>query len=862
MPDTASFILPFLGGNLMRTRTRWLLTAIAALICSGSQLSAAEPNKDAPKDEVVLPKPAEVQALAVYPDKIALRGGDDSAQLIISATLAGNRLQDLSGEVLYQPADPAIVRVTTAGRVIPLTNGATEITATYGDKTVKIPVTTELLDQNLPINFGNQIVPIFTKFGCNSGGCHGKASGQNGFKLSLLGFDPDFDFNALVKEARGRRLFPAAPDNSLLLLKVTGVVAHAGGKRIEPGSDEYKLIRRWIAAGMPFGQKTDPTVAKITIYPDHRIMARNNKQQIAVFAHYTNGAVEDITRRTQFDSNDQEVAVVDNGGIVRTMEMAGEAAVMARYQGQVTVYRATVPLGKPVPDFKFEAKTVVDKATLKKWQELGLVPSELCTDEEFFRRVSLDITGTLPNPTQVKAFLADNDPAKRDKLVDTLLESAEYSYYFANKWADILRVKRRNLPERAVGTFGFHNWIREAVAADKPYDEFAREILAATGDNVKNPPTVWYLELTNPENFVDDTAQVFLGLRIACAQCHHHPYEKWSQDDYWGLAAFFGRLARKNIVQPGVTNQGNNKAKQFIYTKSTGAVVNKRNGQAAPIKPLDGEPMIIGPDEDPRNKLVDWMVEPKNPFFARAVVNRYWAHFFGRGIVDPLDDMRVTNPPTNPELLDALAKDLVDNKYSLKQLIKTICKSRTYQLSATPNDFNKHDKHAYARYYPKRMSAEVLFDAVCQVTGVPTNFPGLPQDTHAPRRAIMLPDESFQSYFLDVFGRPQRISACECERVSEANLAQALHLLNSDEVQTKLAAANGRADMLAKDARPDNEKIEELFLWTFGRRPTDKDMETAMGHILKYADKPNGKKVAYENILWALLNAKEFIFNK
>jgi hypothetical protein len=844
------------------TPKRWLvLMALAVLIFSGGQLRAAD-AATVSDEKIVLPQPADVDGLAIYPEKVALKGGDDAAQLVLTARLKNGRLQDLSGDAKYEPADPKVVRVTTSGRVIPLANGSTEVTVSFGGKTVKVPVTAEKVDENLPINFGNQIVPIFTKLGCNSGGCHGKASGQNGFKLSLLGFDAEFDFNALVKEARGRRLFPAAPDNSLLLLKACGIVAHAGGKRMEPGSDEYKLVRRWIAAGTPFGKPTDPTVTKITIVPDARVMARNNKQQIAVYAHYTDGTVEDITRRAQYESNDQEVAVVDNLGVVRTLEMAGEAAVMARYQGQVAVYRAAVPLGKPVPEYKFDYKTLVDKHTHKKWQELGLTPSELCTDEEFLRRASLDITGTLPTPEKVKAFLADNDPNKRDKLIDQLLETNEYSYFFANKWADILRVKRRNLPDRAPGTFGFHNWIREAVASDKPYDQFAREILAATGDNIKNPPTVWYLELLQPENFVDDTAQVFLGLRMACAQCHHHPYEKWSQDDYWGLAAFFGRLGRKNIVTPGLTNQGQNKSRQFIYTKSTGTVQNKRNNTAAPIKPLDGEPMQIGPDEDPRQKLVDWMVKADNPFFAKAVVNRYWAHFFGRGIVDPLDDMRVTNPPTNPELLDGLAKDLIDNKYSLKHLIKTICKSRTYQLSSVPNDFNKHDKHAYARYYPKRMAAEVLFDAVCQVTNVPTPFAGLPTDTHAPKRAIMLPDESFQSYFLDVFGRPQRISACECERVSEANLAQALHLLNSDEVQNKLAAANGRADLLAKDTRPDAEKIEDLFLWTFGRKPTAKDMEIAQAHIAKYADKPNGKKVAYENILWALLNAKEFIFNK
>jgi hypothetical protein len=351
---------------------------------------------------------------------------------------------------------------------------------------------------------------------------------------------------------------------------------------------------------------------------------------------------------------------------------------------------------------------------------------------------------------------------------------------------------------------------------------------------------------------------VFLGLRLACANCHHHPYEKWSQDDYWGIAAFFGRLGRKNVPQPGGFNGQQNNV-QVVFTRSSGNVTNKRTGQAAAIKPLDADPMQVPADQDPRQLLVDWMVDAKNPFFARAVANRYWAHFFTRGIVDPLDDMRVTNPPSNPELLDALAQDLVANKFSLKSLIKTICKSRTYQLSAMPNEFNKHDKQNYARYYPKRMGAEVLFDAVCQVTGSPTPFGGLPQDTFAPKRAIMLPDESFQSYFLDVFGRPQRISACECERVSEANLAQALHLLNSDEVQNKLARGGGRADLLAKDPRPDAEKVEELFLWAFARKPSQEHLDVALAHINKHAA---NKKIAYENILWALINTKEFVFNQ
>jgi hypothetical protein len=517
-----------------------------------------------------------------------------------------------------------------------------------------------------------------------------------------------------------------------------------------------------------------------------------------------------------------------------------------------------VPLGTRIPDYKFEPKTVVDRHTLEKWKDLGLVPSDLCSDAGFIRRLSLDLTGTLPTPAQVRAFLADKDPKKRDKLVDELLATPEYSYFFANKWADILRVKRRNQPDRAKGTFAFHNWIRQSIARDKPYDEFVRDILGATGDEVSSPPTVWYKELTQPGQFVDDAAQVFLGQRLACAQCHHHPYEKWSQDDYWGLAAYFGRIGRRHLPVIGGVNQGNNQ-RVAIFNLSRGNVTNKKTGRPAVMKPLGGEPVEVGTDEDPRQKLVDWMVDEKNPFFARAVANRYWAHFFGRGIVDPLDDMRVTNPPSNPELLDALARELIDNKYSLKSLIRAICKSRTYQLSATPNEFNKHDKQNYARYYPRRMSAEVLFDAVNQVADSPAVFSGLPQDKHAPNRAIMLPDESFPSYFLDVFGRPQRVSACECERVNEANLAQALHLLNSEEVQGKLARPNGRAEKMAKDPRPDAEKVDELFLWAFARTPTEEQRAIALEHIAKHSA---NKKIAYENILWALLNTKEFVFNK
>ena len=805
-----------------------------------------------------LPKATDVRELIAYPSKLDIKG-DEAPQLVISAVIANGQQRDLTGDVTYSIADPTKVVVAKSGRVMPLANGSTTISAQFAGKSTEIPVTLSNIGANLPVNFTNQVVPIFSKVGCNSGGCHGKASGQNGFRLSLLGFEPELDYATLVKEGRGRRLFPAAPERSLLLMKATGQIAHGGGRKLEPNSEEYKIIRRWIAAGMPFGSASDPTVTGITIYPEQRVLNKHDRQQLAVHAHYTNGSIEDITRRTQFDSNDQEIAQVDPTGVVSTFGVPGQAAVMARFQGQVTVFRAVVPVGKQIPAYTFEPRTFIDKLAQEKWKELGLVPSDLCSDEAFLRRVYLDITGTLPTAKEVAEFLADESTDKRAQRIDALLQSPEYAYFFANKWADVLRVKRGNNITRAFGTFSFHSWIHDAIASDKPYDEMVREIICAVGDEGKNPPAVWYKDILNADQFVDNSSQVFLGLRMACANCHHHPYEKWSQDDYWGLAAFYSRVGRKPVALPGQVMQGKRGGRELIYVTNKGNVVNKRTGKVATMRTLGGEPVTIAAGVDPRIQLADWLVDAGNPFFARAVANRYWAHFFTRGIVDPLDDMRVTNPPSNPRLLDALADDLVKNKYSLKHLIATICKSRVYQLSATPNEFNKHDKQSYARYYPKRMNAEVLLDAVSQVTNSPASFTGVPRDRYAPNRAIMLPDESFQSYFLDVFGRPQRISSCECERVGEANLAQTLHLLNSDEVQAKLSRTGGRADLLAKDPRPDREKVEELFVWCWGRKPNEMQLNKALDNIAKHE---KTKKDAYENILWALINSKAFVFNQ
>jgi hypothetical protein len=824
---------------------KWMCS-LASLVVLGVCLSSSD----------AFPLPGRpVAALSVFPERITLKGSDDARQLILTGNLDGKPV-DLTADVKVTVANPALAKILPGGRVVPLANGATELVAQHAGKAVKIPLEIKHVGENLPINFPNQIVPLFTKLGCNAGGCHGKASGQNGFRLSLLGFEPELDYQTLVQEGRGRRLFPAAPEESLLLKKAGGAMPHGGGKKLEKDSDEYKLLRRWIAAGMPWGDAKDPAVTRVEVYPPQRLLARGGRQQLAVLAHYADGSVEDVTRRAQYESNANDIATVETSGLVNVAKSSGEAGIMVRYQGHVAVFRATVPLGVKIPDYTFPIQTFVDTHTHNKFKQLGLVPSELSSDAVFVRRVHVDVIGTLPTPAEVEAFVADKDPQKRSKLIDRLVERPEYGYTFGNKWADILKVKRNGDPKRAPGTKAFHDWLVQAMAEDLPYDQFIRAVIAATGDETVHPPVVWYKEERDFTALVDDTSQVFLGQRLACANCHHHPFEKWSQDDYWGMAAFYGRVGRKNVVTPGSANMQGDRLRLFV--KRAGTVTNKRNNKPAEVKALDAPVLQVSEGVDPRNNLVDWMTDAKNPFVARAIVNRYWAHFFGRGIVDPLDDMRVTNPPCNPELLDALAADFVKHGFSLKHLVKTIAKSRTYQLSAIPNEFNKTDKQNFTRFYPRRLPAEVLLDAVSQVTDSPTTFGSLPQDTHGPRRALMLPDENHGSYFLEVFGKPARSSSCECERTNDANLAQALHLLNSDEVQQKLARAGARADKLSQDkARDDVAKVKELFAWAYGRPPTSDQLEMAIAHITKHE---KTKKQAYENLIWALINTKEFLF--
>lgn len=825
-------------------------TAIALTIALLTQPLIGAPNKDERKKEPPgLGNPGKLVKVEIASGRdkdgvIVVSGRDAGQQLLINGLYDSGQVRDLTRTAKIVVTPEGIVDISSSGYVTPVKEGIATVHARSGnlDAVTKIKVTN--IKKDVPVNFPNQVTPVFTKYGCNGGGCHGKSGGQNGFRLSLLGFIPSEDYEFLVKEGRGRRLFPAAPDRSLLLTKAIARVPHGGGQRIKFKSPAYNVLRRWIEQGMPYGSDKDPVVTGIEVFPKERLMGRDNDQQINVVATYSDGHTEDVTRMTQFDSNDTEMAEVSETGLVTTAKLTGSVAVMARFQGHVGVFRATVPLGIKVTELP-QVNNYIDRLVFKKLKALGLPASKVSADATFLRRVTIDVAGRLPTLEEARQFLLDKSSNKRANAINRLLASTDYAEYFANKWNAILRNKRRNTNDR-IATFSFHDWIRQSLHENKPYDQFVREIITASGSVANNPPVAWYREVKDQAAQVEDTAQLFLGLRIQCARCHHHPFEKWSQQDYYGFAAYYSRVSKKKDKLIGQS--------RVYHSPGNASATNPKTKKAVPPTGLGAKNIPITPERDPRHFLVDWMAKKDNPFFAKALVNRYWKHFFGRGLVDPEDDMRVTNPAVNPELLDALAKDFIAHNFDIKHLVRTITNSSVYQLSAEPNEWNQSDKQNFSRYYPKRLNAEVLLDSINQVTGTTTSFGGVPSGT----RAVQLPDNGFGSYFLTVFGRPESSSACECERSSEANLAQSLHLLNSGEIQGKLTAGNGNAARLAKDKkRNDVTKITELYLLTFSRNPSKEELGIATGHIKKSKD----PKRAYEDIVWALINTKEFLFN-
>jgi len=828
---------------MMRTAISGLLTCALFGAVLTSDLVAAEFPGLGPKGDLVR---IEFESIGAT----SLVGQNARKQLLVTGVYSSGQKHDFTHDVTYSVDAGNVLRVDKDGLVIPLADGSATITATESSgKSATIAITASRCAEELPVNFENEIVPIFTKLGCNAGGCHGKADGQNGFKLSLLGFYPEEDYEYLVHEDRGRRVFPADPDYSLLLQKPANVLPHGGGQRMSPGSYEWELISRWIRQGMPYGAETDPVLERIEAVPAVREMNVRTRQQLSVIAHYSDGSIRDVTRLASYDANYPEMAVSTSLGRITVEDVPGEVAMMVRFQGQVGVFRAIIPQGLPVPATPPE-KTFIDTLVFAKQRQLGIPPSPLCDDATFIRRVSIDVAGRLPTVSEVEQFIADPDTAKRDRLVDRLVDSPGYADYFSNKWATVLRNKRRNGTDVQY-TYKFHGWIRRALRENMPYDQLVRGVLTATGDPETHPPVAWYREVSTSTQQMEDVAQLFLGMRMACAKCHHHPFERWSQQDYYGFEAFFSQVGLKNSKFNPNVNQPD-----MVYL-NTNAPVSKNPRSQLDVKPmgLGGPELDISPYEDARQYLVDWMAAPENPFFAKALVNRYWKHFFGRGIVDPEDDLRVTNPPSNPELLNALAKHFLDHHFDLKDLVRTICKSNVYQLSSEPTELNSNDQQSFSSFYPRRLTAEVLYDAVNSVADTPSNFGTIPQGT----TAVQLPDNGFNNYFLEVFGKPEAESACECERSAEANLSQSLHLLNSGDVQGRLQNGQGRAAKFTREMeRPDTAKVRELYLAAFAREPRPEESEFILSRVADYQN----KQQAWEDVIWAILNAREFQFVK
>lgn len=674
------------------------------------------------------------------------------------------------------------------------------------------------------VHFENDILPILGRHGCNSSGCHGKAEGQGGFKLSVFASDPEGDYAALTKEGRGRRVFAPAPDESLFLRKASGRIAHGGGTKIPFSSEDYKVLRGWIAAGMSLGSPDAPRVISLRVEPIERVMGQKAEQQLKVFAKYSDGTEKDVTRHARFQSNTEAVASVSAHGTVSTRDVPGEAAVMAAYLGEVGLFTVMVPRPGEAAKNTLPQFNLVDKLVDAKLAKLNVAPSGLCDDADFLRRVFLDLTGTLPTPDEARKFLADTAKDKRAKLVETLLDRPEFADLWALRWADLLRVDRQPLGHQRAHLY--YKWIRDSIATNKPFDQFARELVTAEGPVTEVGPANFFKVVTKPGELAGTVSQVFLGVRIACAECHHHPFDRWKQSDYFGMSAFF----------------------------SGGTTTHPRTKKAVYAHALGTDMPATDPTGDRRIPLAEWMTKPDNAFFARNLANRVWAWTLGRGLVEPVDDVRATNPPSNPELLDALAKFTVENKYDVRKLIVLITSSRVYQTSATPNATNEKDERNFSRAYFKRPDAEVLLDMLCQSLGVPEKFGGSPGVT----RAVQLWDSKARSDFLKLFGRPNRVTACDCERTREPSVSQVLNLLNSTEIQAKLTHEAGTVATLVRAHKDDAKLVEELYLTFYARMPTADETAVGVKHLKKFA---NNRRAATEDLAWALLNSTEFLFN-
>ncbi|MBX3422303.1 MAG: DUF1553 domain-containing protein [Pirellulaceae bacterium] len=701
------------------------------------------------------------------------------------------------------------------------------------------------------LTFDNDIQPLLTRFGCNAGACHGKSRGQNGFALSLLGFDSDFDYSAIVLQARGRRVQFTSPENSLLLRKATGQEPHEGGVRFDVDSPHYEMFHSWIAQGAPRTPETAPRLIRVRVEPPECSLSAGQSQSLTVWAEYSDGSQREVTDATAFDSNDRNIVDVSATGMLQAGDLPGETAVMARYMNHIAVCGITIPLPNPAPPEVYASlpsNGEIDRLVHEKLRLLGILPSDPALPSTLVRRTYLRLIGRLPTADEARQYLADPHPDRQSNLVDALLQRPEYADFWANKWADLLRPNPYRVGMKAV--LNMDAWLRRAFRENWPYDQFVTELVTAQGSTWHNGATVLYRDRPQTVEVASSISQLFLGIRLECAKCHHHPFEVWSQDDFYGFAAFFARVGRKGTgLSPPISG-----SEEMIFSAASGKLVHERTGEVVKPKTLTGDPLELGPDDDPRQLLAAWMTSASNRHFPSVMVNRVWAELMGVGLVDPVDDLRATNPASNQPLLDYLANEFRGQGFDIKQLIRLIATSATFARSSHPSTNNVADTRNFSRYYRQRMRAESLLDAVNDVLGTEEKLAALPPGS----RAMQLWTHRTPSLFLDTFGRPDENLDPPYERSYELTTPQILHLMNSKAVHEKISHDEGRLAALAAGLLASQEVVEELYLCFYSRPPNETELSVAMK--LFPAETSTSRRQAVEDLAWALLNGPEFYF--
>ena len=821
---------------------------------TASALAAAAEKTQPPKSP---PVPA-VRALKLEPASLTLADGRDERRVLVWGETASGQRVDLTP--LVKIAADEVVEVDAQGYLRGKKKGETSLKISYENLRATLPV--EVKDAAIPaIQFVRDVEPMLSKVGCNAGTCHGSAKGKNGFKLSLRGYDPEYDYQALIEDLSGRRFNRVSVDESLMLSKPTAEVPHEGRQAIKPGSREYLLLKHWITQGTLFDDPHKARAQKVDVLPaEIELDLPGRSQQIIVVAHYPDGSTRDVTRDAVISSNNGDVAAVKEATV--TGLRRGEAAVLVRYEGSYATRLVSV-MGDRT-GFKWvepPAYNDIDRHVNAKLRKMRILPSELCTDAEFIRRVTLDLTGTPPSADQVRTFLEDSTPSKarREKLVDRLMGSPEFVDYWSNKWADLLQCNSENLGQK--GVWVFREWIHRAVAENIPYDKMVRTLLTAKGSSYLNPEVNYLRVLKEPGKMTEDISQTFLGVRFNCNKCHDHPFERWTQNQYYEFGAYFAQVglkkgtSGKETVRNETGDQITVTGEEIVYRKFDGGEVKhpKTDKAVKPRVPF-GEAKEISSEEDRRNSFVDWMTSRENPLFGMAMANRTWSYFFGRGIIEPVDDIRGSNPASNPVLLDALAADFVKGDYDVRKLMRTICLSRTYQLSIVKNKWNEDDTINFSHATPRRLGAEQLLDAVAVATGVRPRFAGFPSGM----RAVQIPDGLVTGNdFLSLFGRPKRQSACECERTSNVTLSHALNLINGTTISDAVNDSTSRMAKLVETEKDGARIVEEIYLSVLNRPPTADEVAA-----VKFAEeKPKRLEVA-QDLTWALLNSPSFLFNR